>query len=216
MPIISLNTGEVREINQNGQVITTAIYKTPVMESREVHPLGIAGDMQANLEVHGGTEKAVYAYPIEHYDYWKALLKREDLPFGMFGENLSTSEYLEDNVYFGDIFRAGSAELQVTRPRRPCLKLNLRFDDKQMVKKFLASGRSGFYFRVLKPGKVKAGDAFTRIAVSPDRFSIREFNLVYNNDKDNIALLKRVVKAKDVPMKYKEQLGEHLRKLQEA
>ncbi|MDN5216263.1 MOSC domain-containing protein [Fulvivirgaceae bacterium BMA12] len=216
MPIISLNTGKVKEINQNGHVTTTAIFKTPVLESREVHPLGIEGDMQANLKVHGGTEKAVYAYPVEHYDYWKTLLKREDLPFGMFGENLSISEYLEDDVYFGDIFKVGSAELQVTMARQPCAKLNLRFDDNQMVKKFLASGRSGFYFRVLKPGEVKAGDTFTRIAVSSDRFSIREFNLVYNKDKDNIALLKRVIKAKDVPLKYKERLGEHLKKLQEA
>ncbi len=216
MPIISLNTGQVKEINQNGRVTTTAIYKTPVFESREVHTLGIEGDMQADLKVHGGTEKAVYAYPVEHYDYWKTLLEREDLPHGVFGENLSISEYLEDNVYFGDIFKAGSAELQVTMARQPCSKLNLRFDDKQMVKKFLASGRSGFYFRVLKPGKVKAGDTFTRIAMSPDRFSIREFNLVYNKDKDNITLLKRVIKAKDVPLKYKERLGDHLRKLQEA
>lgn len=216
MSILSLNIGQVREINRNGNIVSTAIYKTPVSGSLQVHNLGIEGDQQANLKVHGGVDKAVYAYPSEHYDYWKKLLEREDLPYGMFGENLTVSGYLEDQVYFGDVFEAGSARLQITMPRQPCLKLNLKFEDNQMAKKFLASGRSGFYFRVLKTGMIKAGDQFTRIATSADQLSIREFNLVYNKEKNNIPLLKKVIESKDVPLQYREHFSEHLDKLTEA
>ena len=216
MSIISLNIGQIREINQNGNIISTAIYKTPVSGALQVHNLGIEGDQQANLKVHGGVDKAVYAYPSGHYDYWKKLLGREDLPYGMFGENLTISGYLEDQVYFGDVFEAGSVRLQVTMPRQPCSKLNLKFEDNQMAKKFLASGRSGFYFRVLKTGMIKAGDQFTRIATSTDQLSIQEFNLVYKIEKNNIPLLKKVIKSKDVPLQYREHFSEHLDKLTEA
>ena len=216
MSIISLNIGQIREINQNGNIVSTAIYKTPVSGALQVHNLGIEGDQQANLKVHGGVDKAVYAYPSGHYDYWKKLLGREDLPYGMFGENLTISGYLEDQVYFGDVFEAGSVRLQVTMPRQPCSKLNLKFEDNQMAKKFLASGRSGFYFRVLKTGMIKAGDQFTRIATSADQLSIQEFNLVYKIEKNNIPLLKKVIKSKDVPLQYREHFSEHLDKLTEA
>lgn len=210
MHIVSLNTGRVREIKQNGKVITTGIYKESVSEALQVHELGIEGDQQANLKVHGGVDKAVYAYPVEHYDYWKELLGRDTLPYGMFGENLSCAGYLENSVYFGDIFEAGTAELQVTMPRQPCSKLNLKFGDNQMARKFLASGRSGFYLRVLKPGMIKAGDSFTRISTSPYQLSINEFNLVFSKEKNNIDLLKKVIEARDVPLKYREQFGKHL------
>ena len=216
MCIVSLNTGQVREINQNGKIITTGIYKTPVKGALQVNDLGIEGDRQADLRVHGGVDKAVYAYPAEHYDYWRELLGRDDLPYGMFGENLTITGYIEDSVYFGDVFKAGSAELQVTTPRQPCSKLNLKFEDKHMAKKFLASGKSGFYFRVLKTGKVKAGDQLIKIATSSDQLSIEEFNLVYNKDKNNISLLKKVVEAKDVPSKYRERFSEHLSNLLEV
>ena len=216
MSIVSVNTGQIREINRNGKIITTGIYKTSVEGPLQVHDLGIEGDKQADLRVHGGVDKAVYAYPEEHYDYWKTLLGRPDLPYGMFGENLTITGYLEDHVYFGDIFEVGSAELQVTMPRQPCSKLNLKFNDNQMIKRFLASGKSGFYFRVLKPGTVKAGDPFTRIATSADQLSIQEFNLVYNKEKNNIALLKKVIKSKDVPLKYRERFSEHLSSLSGA
>ena len=216
MSIISLNIGQIREINQNGNIVSTAIYKTPVSGALQVNNLGIEGDQQANLKVHGGVDKAVYAYPSEHYDYWKKLLGREDLPYGMFGENLTISGYLEDQVYFGDVFEAGSVRLQITMPRQPCSKLNLKFEDNQMAKKFLASGRSGFYFRVLKTGMIKAGDQFTRIATSADQLSIQEFNLVNKVEKNNIPLLKKVIKSKDVPLQYREHFSEHLDKLMEA
>ena len=210
MHIVSLNTGRIREITQNGKVITTGIYKEPVSGALQVQELGIDGDQQANLKVHGGVDKALYAYPVEHYDYWKALLDKDALPFGMFGENLTCSGYLESNVYVGDIFEAGTVQLQVTMPRQPCSKLNLKFGDNQMARKFLASGKSGFYLRVLKPGMIKAGDAFTRTTTSPHQFSINEFNLVFNKEKNNINLLKKVIEVRDVPLKYREHFGKHL------
>jgi MOSC domain-containing protein YiiM len=123
-----------------------------------IFKLGLEGDEQADLTVHGGTEKAVYAYPSEHYEYWRRELHRADLPWGMFGENLTLSGFLEDQVHIGDKLRVGSAALAVTQPRFPCYKLGMKFGTMEMVKRFQASGRSGFYLRVTQEGDVGIGD----------------------------------------------------------
>jgi MOSC domain-containing protein YiiM len=108
--------------------------------------LDLDGDQQADLTVHGGEYKAVYCYPMEHYAYWKKELPGRELPMGMFGENLTTEGMLENEVHLGDRFLIGSAEVIVTQPRLPCYKLGVRFGADDMVKRFLASTRTGFYF----------------------------------------------------------------------
>jgi MOSC domain-containing protein YiiM len=158
LAIVSVNVGLPRAVTYRGKKVLTGIYKEPVEGRIAVGHTNLAGDRQADLKVHGGVDKAVYAYPSEHYAYWREQLPEMDLPWGMFGENLSTRGLLEDSVHVGDRFRFGSAELEVTQPRMPCFKLGVKFGTQRMVKRFQQSGRNGFYFRVLREGDVAAGD----------------------------------------------------------
>jgi MOSC domain-containing protein YiiM len=157
MNLISVNVGLPREVSWRGRIVTTAIFKQPVSGPVALRKLNLDGDRQADLSVHGGEHKAVYAYPVEHYAHWKQELPGRDLPFGSFGENLTTKGLLEDSVHVGDRFSVGTAELVVTQPRLPCYKLGVRFESDDMVKRFLASARTGFYFAVAREGQVAAG-----------------------------------------------------------
>jgi MOSC domain-containing protein YiiM len=156
--VVSVNIGAVRQVLWNNRGITTGIFKEPVGGRVRIRKPGVEGDTQADLSVHGELEKAVYGYPSEHYEYWKTELRTSSLPRGMFGENLTTHGLLEESVHIGDVFRVGSANLLVTGPRFPCYKLGIKFGTMEMVSRFQASGRSGFYFSVLKEGEVEAGD----------------------------------------------------------
>src|SRR5712691_12704663 len=156
MKLLSVNVGLPREVLWNGKLVRTSIFKTPVKGRVQVATLNIKGDQQSDLSVHGGADKAVYAYPSEHYSYWRKALPDVDLSWGAFGENFTTEGLLEDQVRIGDRFRVGSAEFMVTQPRMPCFKLGIRFNRMEMVKDFLESKRSGFYFAVLREGDVAA------------------------------------------------------------
>jgi len=144
MKLVSVNTGLPREVTWRGREVTTAIYKQPVEGRVALRRLNLDGDRQADLSVHGGEHKAVYCYPIAHYDYWKRELPGRELPMGMFGENFTTDGLREDSVHIGDQFAVGSAEVVVTQPRLPCYKLGVRFESDDMVKRFLAGGRTAF------------------------------------------------------------------------
>lgn len=158
MKVISINTGQSRTVEWKGQEITTSIYKEPVSGPVWVAEMGLKSDTQSDLSVHGGKYKAVYAYPSEHYDYWGAKLPDFPLPWGAFGENLTTTGLDEKVVCVGDRYRLGEVELKVTQPRFPCKKLGVRFDNALMVKMFLDSRRSGIYFQVLKEGVISTDD----------------------------------------------------------
>lgn len=164
MKLVSVNVGLPRRVDGRGRRITTSIWKAPVPGPVRVTRLGLEGDKQSDLRVHGGPDKAVYAYPSEHYEHWARELPGMDLSWGAFGENFTTEGLLERDVRIGDRFRAGSAEFQVTDPRMPCYKLGVRFDRDDMVERFLASGHSGFYLAVLREGEVAAGDPIELIA----------------------------------------------------
>src|SRR5712692_6598330 len=157
--IISVNVGMPREVRVHNTQVTTSIFKSPVEGRVAVRDNNLTGDQQADLTVHGGPYKAVYLYPAEHYGYWAEQLPGAELPFGMFGENLTTIGLLEESVHIGDRFRIGSAVLEVTQPRMPCYKLGIRFGRADMVKMFWTSGRSGIYFSVVDEGDIGAGDA---------------------------------------------------------
>ena len=158
--VLSVNVALPRTVTWNEREVVTGIFKRPVLGRVMVRELGLEGDDQADLTVHGGVRKAVYAYPSEHYDYWQHELKRE-LPWGMFGENLTTVGLLEDSVRIGDRFRIGSVNLEVTQPRFPCYKLGIKFGSMEMVQRFQDSGRSGFYLAVRSQGEIAAGDPIT-------------------------------------------------------
>jgi MOSC domain-containing protein YiiM len=174
MQVNSVNVGLPRNVEWRGQIVQTSIFKEPVAGTVRVGRLNIEGDQQSDLTVHGGAGKAVYVYPSEHYSYWRQELPDADLPWGAFGENLTPTGLLEEDVHIGDRLGIGSAEFVVTQPRMPCFKLTIRFGRADMIKRFLRSGRSGFYLAVTKEGEIAAGDAISVISRHPDAITIAE------------------------------------------
>jgi MOSC domain-containing protein YiiM len=156
MKLASVNCGLPREVVWHGRIVTTSIYKEPVQGRIALRTLNPDGDRQSDLTVHGGKDKAVYCYPLEHYEYWKVELPGHALPMGAFGENFTTEGLTEDFVHIGDQLSVGSAEVVVSQPRLPCYKLGIRFKSDDMVKRFLASQRTGFYLAVTREGEVGA------------------------------------------------------------
>jgi MOSC domain-containing protein YiiM len=175
MKIVSLNIGLPREVQWHGQNVTTGIFKSPTAARIRLRKLNLDGDRQADLTVHGGAHKAVYCYPVEHYSYWKEKLPGRELPLGTFGENLTTDGMLEEDVRIGDRFAINDAEVVVTQPRLPCYKLGIRFQADDMVKKFLASRRIGFYVAVTREGEVAAGDEIIPVTRNATGVSIADF-----------------------------------------
>jgi MOSC domain-containing protein YiiM len=181
MRVVSVNVGTPKTRIWQGRYVSTAIFKEPVEGRVPLRRLNIDGDAQADLTVHGGRDKAVYAYPSEHYDYWREELPGRDLPPGVFGENLTTEGLLENQIHVGDEFRVGTAKLVVTQPRQPCFKLGLRFNDPLMVKRFHRGGRPGIYFAVSGEGEVGAGDPIELVAEDENRVTLLELNeLIYD------------------------------------
>jgi MOSC domain-containing protein YiiM len=192
MRVISVNVGQPQEIETPRGVVLTSIFKAPVEGRIPVRGHNIVGDRQADLSVHGGPSKAIYAYAFEHYPYWTETLKRELTP-GHFGENLTTEGLLESEVSIGDEYRVGTALLKVTQPRMPCAKLALRFDLPTMVKLFWKSGFSGLYFGVVEEGDIAAGDPIELVQRMPDSVSIADVVRTYKGETTDAALLDRVL-----------------------
>ena len=193
--VISVQAGIPRTVLRDGEKVLTGIFKTPVQKRLRMSALNLEGDRQADLSVHGGRDKAVYAYPSEHYAYWKNELPGIELPWGSFGENLTTEGLLESDVGLGDSFTIGTAEVVVTQPRLPCFKLNLKFDRDDMVKRFLASRRTGFYFRVLHEGEIGAGDEIVRVHQDENRVSISDALKIYLGEPDSDELRERALRV---------------------
>jgi MOSC domain-containing protein YiiM len=175
--IVSINVGLPRQVPWGDATVRTSIFKSPVTGPVRVGRTNLDGDGQADLAVHGGARKAVYAYPTEHYAYWRDELPGVDLPWGAFGENFSTRGLLEDAVRVGDLFAIGSARFVVTQPRRPCFKLGIRLGQPDMVKRFQESGRSGFYLAVTQEGNVAAGDGIALIEQADTALTIADMVL---------------------------------------
>ena len=203
MKILSVSVGLPREVAWQNKVVTTGIFKEPVKGPVMLRALNLDGDGQADLTVHGGVTKAVYAYPSEHYAFWRTELPAVDLPWGMFGENLTTEGLLEDAVYIGDRFRVGEAELMVTEPRMPCYKLGIKFGRADIIKRFLASRRSGFYFAVTREGMVSAGDALELIGREQQEISVADITRLYAFEKDDVKALRRAIEVKALPENWK-------------
>jgi len=213
MKILSVNVGLPREVIWKGKPVITSIFKVPVEGRVSLRSLNLDGDRQSDLTVHGGVDKAVYAYPSEHYDYWRRELPGFQLPRGMFGENLTVEGLFEDEVNIGDRFRIGSAELTVTQPRLPCYKLAIKFGRDEIIKRFLDSGRTGFYFAVSKEGQVGAGDSIETISRDENRLTVAEVTRLYRTGKDDVAGLKRTLSASSLPDGWKEHFKRQLAKL---
>lgn len=174
MQLLSVNTALPQDIAWQGKTVRTSIFKQPVAGPVRVHAEHLAGDGQADLRVHGGPDKAVYAYPQEHWAYWQKLLPAAQLVPGAFGENLTTTGLLEPAVRVGDCFRVGTAVLMAIQPRRPCVKLGIRLGRPGVVREFEEARRPGIYFRVRQPGVIAAGDAITLLEPSPYAVTIQD------------------------------------------
>jgi MOSC domain-containing protein YiiM len=212
MKIVSVNVSEPRPVMWRGRRIMTGIFKEPVEGRIRVRKLNLDGDGQADLSVHGGTDKAVYVYPSEHYPFWRRELELEDLPWGSFGENLTAEGWWEDEVHIGDRFRIGTAELVVTQPRMPCFKLAMKFDRDDIVESFLEAGRPGFYLAVLQEGSIAAGDAMERIHEDENGVSVVDMVRLYL-DKHGEAdqdLLQRAVRIEALPKSWRGSLRKRL------
>jgi MOSC domain-containing protein YiiM len=210
LKLISINVGLPRAVNWRGKTVTTSIWKSPVQGPVSVSKLNLAGDQQSDLSVHGGIDKAIYAYPLEHYSYWRSRLTDADLVWGAFGENFTVEGMLEDQVQVGAIVRAGSAEFVVTQPRLPCFKLGIRFDRLDMVKLFLQSRRTGFYLKVLREGEVTAGDAIDYANGQVNSLTVADIVDLYISDSANQDLLRRASSLAGLPDGWKDYFRKRL------
>ncbi len=183
--LVSVNVGLPRPVDTPRGPVMTAIFKSPTDRRLRVEPHNLEGDRQADPSVHGGENKAVYGYPVEHYPVWADELGRRDLQYGQFGENLTTRGLLEHDVGIGDVFSIGSSVLAVSQPRAPCFKLGIRMADPSFVRTFLQSGRPGFYFRIVESGELGVGDEVTRIDRGLTGMTVREiWELSYGGGSD--------------------------------
>ena len=207
LSLISLQVGLPRIVPSHGEPVATGIFKSPVPGRVRMRTLNLDGDQQADLTVHGGQDKAVYAYPSEHYPFWKTQLPGVELPWGSFGENLTTSGLDEQAVFIGDRFAIGGAEVVVTQPRLPCYKLNLKFGRDDMVKRFLASHFTGFYFRVWREGEVGAGDEIVPVHQDENRVSVRDIVSLYLGETDSRELRERALRVEYLAKVWRDDLS---------
>jgi MOSC domain-containing protein YiiM len=216
MKLLSVHCGLPRDVVWHGSKVTTSIFKEPVPGRIALRTLNLDGDRQSDLSVHGGKDKAVYCYPVEHYEYWKVELPGHALPMGAFGENFTTEGLNEDSVHIGDRISIGSAEVVVSQPRMPCYKLGIRFESDDMVRRFLASRRTGFYLAVKREGEVGSGDEVTVLDHDPNSISVSEINRLYiakEYDKEDLRLVRRALTVQALPESWKEFLEEKATRL---
>ena len=213
MKIISVNVGLPRLVLRDYEPVSTGIFKEPVAGRVMMRTLNLDGDRQADLSVHGGPQKAVYVYPSEHYDFWKQELPDMDLPWGVFGENLTTTGLFETEINIGDKFRIGTGEVMVTQPRMPCFKLGIRFERTDMLKRFLMSERSGFYLSVLKEGEIGAGDEFQLLEKNTSGVRVVDITRLFSSDKGNVDLMRRAIATEGLTESWREYFIEQLENL---
>jgi MOSC domain-containing protein YiiM len=216
MKLVSVNCGLPREVVWHGRSVTTSIYKEPVEGRIALWTLNLDGDRQADLSVHGGKDKAVYCYPVEHYDYWKTELTGRVLFRGAFGENFTIQGLVEDSVHIGDRFSVGSAEVVVTQPRMPCYKLGIKFESDDMVRRFLNSRRTGFYLAVTREGDVGAGDEMLMLSHDPNSVPVSEITRLYVTKRfgiEDVHQVRRALTLAALPDVWKEYFQEKLDRL---
>ena len=216
MKLLSVNVSKPKEVSYNGERIKTGIFKEPVSGRTMMRRLNLDGDGQGDPSVHGGVHKAVYVYPMEHYDYWKHELGRKDLTYGQFGENLTVEGLLEETVHIGDVFRVGEALVEVSQPRVPCFKLGIKMGNPQIVKPFLASERVGFYVRVLEEGEVGAGDAIERTKVGDGGMTVKEIVHLRHFDNANMVAAEKAANLPALTPSWRDSFMEIVVKTQEG
>lgn len=213
MKLVSLNVGMPREVTWHGRRVSTGIFKSPVSERVALRKLNLDGDGQADLSVHGGAHKAVYCYQLVHYEFWKRELPGRELPPAAFGENFTVDGPGENEIFLGDRYSVGSAEVVVAQPRLPCYKLGIKFGEDEMVKRFFDARRSGFYLSVAREGEVGVGDEMMLTASDPNKVPVSEIMRLYaakHYEHDDLAAVERVLRVEAVPESWKQYFRERL------
>ena len=210
MEVLSINVGQPRQVEWEGQIVRTSIFKSPVEGPVRLRRHNLDGDSQSDARVHGGPDQAVYAYPFEHYADWGVELPGAELGYGNFGENLTLQGLLEDQACVGDIYRVGEARLRVTTPRIPCYKLEMRMNLPGLIERFLNSRRSGFYLAVEEEGELRAGDRLVLEYKDPHAVSIAEIFRVYAFDKDDREALRRILAVVGLPGSWRKRFARRL------
>jgi MOSC domain-containing protein YiiM len=210
LKVVSVNTGKPVEVKWRGSLVSTSIFKYPVKGETAVRWTNVGGDRQADLSVHGGRDKAVYAYASEHYDFWKGVLG--ELDWGAFGENLTVSGGLtEEHIGVGDRVRAGTAELVAVQPRLPCYKLGIRFNNPAIVRQFGEARRYGIYFRVVRQGSVAPGDSCEIISRQSPHVSILDLGLLLTSNSADEEIMRAAVSIPLLPGKIRAHFSEALK-----
>ncbi len=192
MIIKSLNIGLPKKELFHGKEFITGMCKKPVTIPLALTHQGLEGDGVGDLKHHGGSDKAVCVYALDHYEYWEKILGRK-MPDAAFGENFTVTDMNEDGVCIGDIYRAGTAIMQISQPRQPCSTLAARYGRDDFVKLVVNSRRTGFYFRVLEEGKVNAGYSLQLLEQDPRLVSVAFANHVYHHDRKNREGIEKVL-----------------------
>jgi len=204
MRLISVNVALPRLASYGVQTVKTGIFKQPISGPVQLRTLNLDGDRQADLTVHGGAFKAVYAYPSEHYGFWREELPGTEMPWGMFGENFTTEGLFEPELHIGDRLQIGPAVIVVRQPRIPCYKLAVKFRREDILTRFLRSGRSGFYFSVEQEGSVQGGDSFAFLSREPLAITIAEMNHLFADDRYNRQLLDKAIATPALPENWRD------------
>ncbi len=205
--VLSICVSKIKTVEWHGTNIDTGIFKRPVSGKVKVLRLNLEGDEQADLSVHGGADKAVYAYPTEQYAYWRNELPERDWEWGNFGENLTTEGFDEDNLCIGDRLKIGTAIFEVTQPRMPCYKLGIRLDDPSMIKRFYKSGKWGYYLAVRQEGEIETGDQIFHDGSDGNGVSLADVAQCFLDQNVDSALLTRVLNSR-----LAKQLKDHLQR----
>ncbi len=199
MRLVSVNVGLPREVGWKGITVSTGIFKDPIAGPVAVRRHNLDGDRQADLTVHGGPNKAAYGYASEHYPYWRKQFPSMETPWGVFGENLTTEGVSEDTLHIGDVVRVGSAVLKVVQPRQPCYKLQIRFGRDDIIQRFLASGRSGFYFSVVEEGELEAGCPIEVVSRDENKVTVADVHRLYLGIETDPEVLQRALRVHALP-----------------
>jgi MOSC domain-containing protein YiiM len=201
--VLSINVGGPRETSWMGKTVRTSIFKNPVTGGRKVSFTNIEGDEQSDLNVHGGVNKAVYAYDLLHYDHWKTILQRKDWQYGMFGENLTTKGLVDSEVKVGSIYQVGTAKFQVIQPRFPCFKLNIRFALPDMIERFMEQKRNGIYFKVMEEGMIEVNDEIKLIELSSCNVTINDYVNCYYSKGSEKSVVKALLSFPGLPERHR-------------
>tara|TARA_Y100000768_G_scaffold376426_1_gene348477 strand:- start:11302 stop:11961 length:660 start_codon:yes stop_codon:yes gene_type:complete len=213
MKILSINVSEPKKVTFNGKELITSIYKKPVANKVQVTNQGIEGDRQADLSVHGGYDKAVYAYSYSHYQLWGEKLNTQFNEYGLVGENLTIDIFDEDEIYIGDKFKINNCILQVSQPRIPCYKIGIKMNSRDFPKIFSQSGLLGSYLRVLQDGIIETGSDIEKIHSQENSMSLKEISKLLFVDIKNIDLMKKALNIDSLTEEIKEKFRERLLKL---